>query len=80
MTTKLSLLLAVPLALCLMGAATPSTYTTELRVAGARVVLIEMGGCQYVLATSGGPSNQPVSIVHHAACTNPAHTVKPSTP
>ncbi len=83
---RLSLLLAVPLALCLMGADAPSTYTTSREVtsrgrdtAVAYIQLIEMGGCQYVVAAcrlgDGG-----VSIVHHAACTNPVHTVKPSTP
>ncbi len=76
--TRLSLLLAVPLALCFLGAAAPATYTRERALPeGGTVYLTEIGGCHYVIAFRYGTG---VSIIHHAACTNPAHTVKPSTP
>ncbi len=85
---RLSLLLVAPLALCLMGADSPRPYTRSriveseegsLSNAYAAVQLIEIGGCQYVLAQVRG-SYAGVSIVHHAACTNPAHNRAPSTP
>ncbi len=88
MKPRLSLFLAVPLTLCLMGADAHRPYTRSRFVraeegpmpnAYAQVELIEMGGCQYVLVLARG-RDESVSIVHHAACTNPAHTVKPSAP
>jgi hypothetical protein len=70
-------LLLIPLALCLLGAAAPS-YTTQrlvntnTRFAEAHLSLVEMGGCQYVIGRTNMRTGG-VSIVHHAACTNPAH-------
>jgi hypothetical protein len=46
----------------------------------ARVRLIELGGCQYVVAIGGSGGNVTVFVTHHAACTNPIHQSHPSTP
>ncbi len=70
-----SLLLAIPLALCLMGADSPQPNTRSRDIGDFHLTLTEMGGCQYVMAYRYGTG---VSIVHHAACTNPAHLLSRS--
>ncbi len=73
---RLSLFLVAPLALCLMGADASRPNTRSRDLGFGRIQLIEMGGCEYVLAYRG----EGVAIVHHAACTNPAHVTKPVAP
>lgn len=82
---RLPFLLALPLLLGLLGAAAPATYTTHRHLdrddggVSARLDMVEMGGCQYLVARTG--YDGAISIVHHAACTNPVHAAtKPSTP
>ncbi len=84
---RLSLFLVAPLALCLMGADAPRPYTTSriIRIEEdgfymrVKLQLTEIGGCQYVVALPAD-NRAGVSIVHHAACTNPAHVAKPVAP
>lgn len=68
--------------LCAVPSALPG-YTTSREVipTGAKsddrwrvigIQIVEVGGCQYVLASKSSSDSSP-SIVHHGACTNPAH-------
>jgi hypothetical protein len=42
--------------------------------APAQLVLAELDGCSYVIAYRCRFEESGVSVVHHAACRNPAHT------